>query len=206
MEFNIVGRLPTSRRQMDGWKDSIDTWKTRIRAAELDGFLWIEVLTDIPQVYRSTPHAGTGMTPAKLMLNGEIASKLPVVLEPEKGIVPEERYKRYQEKLRDYADWKRRCRHNDLVVEDVVFVATLSKGKLTPNFIGNNYVILKEVIPLSWSKWRPGNGRSGMQNSLERLPCILKYKGSRRLKNEKSHRNMHLDRSIHQKRQSKQRL
>ena len=65
-------------------------------------------------------------------------------LEPEKGIVSEETSKRYQEKLGDYADWKRRCRHRDLVVEDVVFVATLSKGKLTPNFSGNNYVILKK--------------------------------------------------------------
>ena len=63
-----------------------------IRAAELDGFLWTEILPDILQVYRSTPHAGTGMTPAKLMLNREIATKLPVVLDPEKGIVPEERY------------------------------------------------------------------------------------------------------------------
>ena len=34
-----------------------------IRAAELDGFLWTAVLPDILQVYRSTPHAGTGMTP-----------------------------------------------------------------------------------------------------------------------------------------------
>ena len=64
-----------------------------IRAAELDGFLWTEVLPDILQVYRSTPHAGTGMTHAKLMLNREIATKLTVVLEPEKGIVPEEKYK-----------------------------------------------------------------------------------------------------------------
>ena len=29
-------------------------------------------------------------------------------------------------------------------MEEVVFVATLSKGKLTPNFIGNKHVILKK--------------------------------------------------------------
>ena len=52
-----------------------------ICAAELDGFLWTEVLPYILQVYRSTPHAGTGMTPAKLMLDREIATKLSVVLE-----------------------------------------------------------------------------------------------------------------------------
>ena len=81
----------------------------------------------------------------------EIATKLPVVLDPEKGIIPKERYKCYQEKLHDYADRKGRARHPDLVVGDVVFMATLTKGKLTPNFSGNDYVILKEkeVIPLS---------------------------------------------------------
>ena len=98
-----------------------------IRAAELDGFLWTEVPPYILQVYRSTPHAGTGMTPAKLMLDREIATKLSVVLELEKGIFPEERCKRYQEKLRDYADKKRRAQHHDLVVGDVVFVATLTQ-------------------------------------------------------------------------------
>ena len=77
------------------------------------------------------------MTPAKLMLNREIAIKLPEVLEPEKGIVPEERYKRYQEKLRTYADKKRRAQYHDLVLGDVEFVATLTQGKLTPNFSGN---------------------------------------------------------------------
>ena len=59
-----------------------------IRAAELDGFLWTEVLPDILQVYRPTPHAGTGMTPAKLTLNREIATKLPVVLKPRKRNCP----------------------------------------------------------------------------------------------------------------------
>ena len=103
-----------------------------IRAAELNGFLWTEVVPDIVQVYRSTHHAGTGMTPAKLMLNREIATKLPVFLRPEKGIVQEERYKRYQDKLRTYADKKRRAQHHNLIVGDVVLVATMTQGKLTP--------------------------------------------------------------------------
>lgn len=95
------------------------------------------------------------MTPSKLMLNREIATKLPAVLEPEKGIVPEERWKRCQEKLSDYTDRKRKARHHDLLVGDVLFVATLTKGKLTPNFSGNTFALRKEV---SWSKWRPANG------------------------------------------------
>ena len=82
------------------------------------------------------------MTPAKLMFNKEIATKLPVVLEPERGVVQEERCKRYQDKLRAYADKKRRSQHHNLIVGDVVLVATLTQAKLTPSFSGNKYVIL----------------------------------------------------------------
>ena len=114
-----------------------------IRAAEIDGFEWTEVLPDILQVYRSTPHAGTKMTPARLMLNREIATKLPMVPENTGGIIPEERYKLYQEHLRVYADRKRRAEPHNLVVGDIVFVANMNKGKLTPNFSGDKYVILK---------------------------------------------------------------
>ena len=64
------------------------------------------------------------------MLNRQIATKLLVVLESEKGIVLEERYKRYQEKLRAYTDKKQKIQHHNLIVGDVVFVATLTQGKL----------------------------------------------------------------------------
>ena len=98
---------PKANRQVERFHRYLEH---SIRAAELEGFLCTEVLPDILQVYRSTPHAGTGMTPAKLMLNGEIASKLPVVLEPEKGIVPEERYKRYPTNracvIRPVVEWR----------------------------------------------------------------------------------------------------
>ena len=135
--------------------------------AELDGFLLTEVLPDILQVYRSTSHAGTGMTPARVMLNREISTKLPVALEREKCIVPGEQYKRCQEKLREGRTWSvgldRCCICGNFQV---------IKGKLLPNSMG---IALsswsnKEVITLSWSKWRPEKEWSGMQNSLERLP------------------------------------
>lgn len=51
--------------------------KHSIRAAELDGLSWIELLPTILHVYRSTPHAGTDMTPAQLLLKREITTKLP---------------------------------------------------------------------------------------------------------------------------------
>ena len=114
-----------------------------IRAAAIDGLAWTEVLPDILQVYRSTPHAGTKMTPARLMLNREIATKLPMVPENTGGTIPEERYKLYQEQLSVYANRKRRGEPHDLVVGDIVFVANMNKGKLTPNVSGDKVVILQ---------------------------------------------------------------
>ena len=49
----------------------------------------------------------------------------------------------YQEQLRVCADRKRKAELHDLVVGDIVFVANINKGKLTPNFSGDKYVIMK---------------------------------------------------------------
>ncbi|PFX31706.1 Retrovirus-related Pol polyprotein [Stylophora pistillata] len=66
--------------------------KHSIRAAELDGLSWTEVLPTILQAYRSTPHVGTDMTPAKLFLNRQITKKLSTLPEMDQKN-PEERYK-----------------------------------------------------------------------------------------------------------------
>ena len=116
--------------------------KHSIRAAELDGLSWTEVLPTILQVYRSTPHAGTNMTPAKLFLNREITTKLPTVPEMDQNN-PEERYKEYQRKLCEYTDAKRHAQQHNLVPGDIVFVANTKSGKLIPTFGHQKYVIVR---------------------------------------------------------------
>lgn len=111
-----------------------------IPAARIDGFTWTEVLPDILQVYRSTPHGGTKLKPARMMLKRKIITKLPMVPENEVGPIPEERYQLYQEKLRIYADIKQCAETHDLAVGEIV----LTKGMLTPNFGVDKYVILKQ--------------------------------------------------------------
>ncbi|XP_048582656.1 uncharacterized protein K02A2.6-like [Nematostella vectensis] len=54
-----------------------------LRAAEIDGISWMDALPGILQVYRATPHARTGVTPAKLLLNREIVTNLPCVQDTE---------------------------------------------------------------------------------------------------------------------------
>ena len=120
--------------------------KHSVRAAELDGLSWPEVLPTILQVYRSTPHAGTAMTPAKLLLNGEIATKLPAAPETNQNN-PEGRYKEYHKKLCEYTDAKRRALQHDLSPGDIVFVATTKSGKLIPTFGKQRYVIVQSRGP-----------------------------------------------------------
>lgn len=120
--------------------------KHSIRAAELDGLSWTEVLPTILQVYRSTPHAGTNMTPAKLFLNREITTKLPTVPEMDQNN-PEERYKEYQRKLCEYTDAKRHAQQHNLVPGDIVFVANTKSGKLIPTFGHQKYVIVRSKGP-----------------------------------------------------------
>ena len=43
-----------------------------------------------------------------------------------------------KKKLRDYAHWRRRAQHHDLMVGDALFVSNLINGKLTPNVSGDN--------------------------------------------------------------------
>lgn len=106
-----------------------------------DGYLRLrEVQPTILQVYRSTPHAGTDLTLAKLFLNREITTKLPTVPEIDHNN-PEDRYKEYQIKLCEYTDAKRHAQQHDLGSGDIVFVANTKSGILIPTFGHQKYVI-----------------------------------------------------------------
>ena len=48
-----------------------------LRVAQTEGKDWKKELFKFLMAYRSTPHSTTGVSPAKLMFNGEIRTKLP---------------------------------------------------------------------------------------------------------------------------------
>ncbi|XP_022779210.1 uncharacterized protein K02A2.6-like [Stylophora pistillata] len=145
--------------------------KHSIRAAELDGLSWTEVLPIILQVYRSTPHARTNMTPAKLFLNREITTKLPTVPELDRNN-PEERYKEYQRKLCEYTDAKRHAQQHNLVPGDIVFVANTKSGKLIPMFGHQRYVIVHSKGPDTFELVNAETGQHFTRNVkfLSRVP------------------------------------
>lgn len=92
-------------------------------------------------MYRTTPHASTGKTPAQLMFGRPIKDKIPIksqVMEPRAAYEEaRESNARWKEQARVYADDKRRAVHNEIQVEDKAIVKNMFKeNKLTPTFAG----------------------------------------------------------------------
>lgn len=75
--------------------------------------------------YRATPHATTGKSPAELLYNRKIQTKLPqVTVENESPLHQEvkERAERLKKNQKDYADSKRRVKCSDIKKGDLVLV------------------------------------------------------------------------------------
>ena len=85
--------------------------------------------------YRTTPHSSTGVSPAKLLFNREIRSKIPELTKCE-YIDSEARDRDAEMKQRrtDYADERRGAQENSLAPGDQVLVKQRKENKLSTTF------------------------------------------------------------------------
>lgn len=85
--------------------------------------------------YRTTPHSSTGVSPAKLLFNREIRSKIPDLTNCE-YIDSEARDRDAEMKQRrtDYADERRGAQENSLAPGDQVLVKQRKENKLSTTF------------------------------------------------------------------------
>lgn len=85
--------------------------------------------------YRTTPHSSTGVSPAKLLFNREIRSKIPDLTKNE-YIDSEARDRDAEMKQRrtDYADEQRGAQENSLAPGDQVLVKQRKENKLSTTF------------------------------------------------------------------------
>jgi len=85
--------------------------------------------------YRTTPHSSTGVSPAKLLFNREIRSKIPELTKNE-YIDSEARDRDAEMKQRrtDYADERRGTQENSLAPGDQVLVKQWKENKLSTTF------------------------------------------------------------------------
>ena len=105
----------------------------RIAKAEKKN-LWTE-LGKFLTAYRTTPHSSTGVTPAKLLFNREIRSKIPE-LRRSKYTDSEARDKDAEKKQSraDYADEKRRAQESGIELGDHVLLKQKKENKLSTTF------------------------------------------------------------------------
>ena len=105
----------------------------RIAKAEKKN-IWTEMRKFLT-AYRTTPHSSTGVTPAKLLFNREIRTKIPE-LGNSRYSDSEARYKDVEMKQEgtDYADEKRRARESDLELGDLVLLKQRKENKLSVTY------------------------------------------------------------------------
>ena len=115
----------------------------RIAKAEKKN-IWTEMRKFLT-VYRTTPHSSTGVTPAKLLFNREIRTKIPE-LGNSRYSDSEARDKdtEMKQERTDYADEKRRARESDLEPGDLVLLKQRKENKLSTTYGTLPYTVNKK--------------------------------------------------------------
>ena len=87
--------------------------------------------------YRATPHITTGRSPAELLYNRTIRTKLPQVMMERDSTLHQEVKKRdtcRKKKMKEYADSKARAKQSEIKSRDVVLVRQSKSNKMSTKF------------------------------------------------------------------------
>ena len=118
-----------------------------MRVAHSEGSDWRKELQKFLLGYRSTPHATTGVSPAKLLFGREIRSKLPGVEELRSASNDSEvldRDRERKQKGKDYADNLRGACESNLKEGDKVLLQKPRADKLSPSFEATPYEVVNK--------------------------------------------------------------
>ncbi|CAB4025105.1 Transposon Tf2-9 poly, partial [Paramuricea clavata] len=122
------------------------TVEKAIRTAHVEGRDWRKALDTFLLNYRATPHAITGVSPAKIMFGREIRTKVPEISKPEKSETLGSalaRDKRNKEKMQQYSDNKNRSTPSTVSEGDMVLLKQPKSNKLSTSFDPNGYRVVK---------------------------------------------------------------
>ena len=107
----------------------------RLRWAHAEGKDWKRKLVKYMAVYRTTPHHTTGKTPAFLLMDCYIRTKLPQLSQPvHDDEETRERNKAMKFKSKQYADTRRNARTSDLQPDDNVLLRQEKRNKMSTTF------------------------------------------------------------------------
>lgn len=118
-----------------------------MKIANSKGQNWKEELHKFLLAYCSTPHTTTGVSPAELLFNRKIRTKLPALCSTYR---PETESARDRDALRKesgklYADVKRQARESDTAVGDEVLLKQKHQNKLSTTFESQPYQVVEKL-------------------------------------------------------------
>ena len=114
-----------------------------IKTAHLESKEWKRSLYTYLLNYRATPHATTGKSPATLLFNRELTTKLPQLVSNNVSVDLKDRDTQAKERVKSYADRKCRATESDLVEGDIVLVKNSNITKLSARYNPKPYQIVK---------------------------------------------------------------
>jgi len=142
------------------------------RAANAESRDWRKEIPKFLLAYRSTPHSTTGKSPAEMLFNRKIRTKLPEIIQDENkdDIETRKRDTEMKEKGKVYADHRRKTRESNVEVGDIVLQKQSKQNKLSTNFEQQPYrVIKKEGSKLTLEN---GDGTISQRNTSFVKPLI----------------------------------
>ena len=106
-----------------------------MRIANAEGKDWKSEIHTFLLTYRSTPNKTTGVSPAKLIFNREIRTKIPLFKEEAvKFQEVKDRDAEKKQKGKDHADQRRHAVESEVVIGDKVLMERPKLNKLTPRY------------------------------------------------------------------------
>ena len=117
-----------------------------IRTAQIEGKDWKRELYRFLLNYRATPHTTTKHSPAKLLFNREIRTKLPSRVDGNRCPIDaeiRENDKKEKRKMKENADTKSGAKERDIQIGDLVLIRQKRRNKFSSNFDPKPYRVVK---------------------------------------------------------------
>ena len=135
----VTPKWPQANGEVERQNQSIEK---RMRIAHAEGKSWREALLTYVAVYRATPHATTGKSPAEALFGRKIRTKMPELREITEDQEMRDRDAEKKGAAKLYADLKRGARYSEIMPGDHVLLRREHGGKLDTPYYNQPYTVV----------------------------------------------------------------